>query len=141
MRLGQLTAATVLALLAPVAARAQHGGHAPPPPPLVGHFAAGPISRLPPREAATWRAGYWWHGWRAGRVGWWWCAGGYWYWYASPIYPYPADVPADFVGGGYPAPTVWWFCDNPPGYYPYVRGCWRWRPVTPSSEPDYPPPP
>jgi hypothetical protein len=105
-----------------------------------GALPAGPVSRLGPHEMAAWRAGWWWHGWRGGRVGWWWCAGGYWYWYEAPIYPYPNYVPGAFVGGGYPGSgPVLWFCDNPAGYYPYVRGCWRWRPVTPNTRPMYPP--
>ncbi len=145
MHLKALIVAVAAALALPGAALAQHGGmgHGGGPPPGMhggGHFAAGPVGRFGARDLATWRGGYWWHGWRGGRVGWWWFAGGFWYWYASPIYPYPAYVPDYYMGGGYPAPgSVWWFCDNPPGYYPYVHGCWHWRPVAPSASTFYPP--
>jgi hypothetical protein len=145
MHLKTLMVAAVAALALPGAALAQHGGMghgagAPPGMHAGGHFAAGPVGRFGAHDLATWRAGNWWHGWRGGRVGWWWFAGGFWYWYASPIYPYPGYVPNDFVAGGYPAPgAVWWFCDNPPGYYPYVQGCWHWRPVNPSVSTVYPP--
>lgn len=146
----KLIVAMLAALTLPGVAIAQHGGHGGAPAGhsghvggravggrfggggFGGHFAAGPIGRFGARDLATWRAGYWWHGWRGGRVGWWWFAGGFWYWFASPVYPYPTYVPGDWIGGGYPAPgAVWWYCDNPPGYYPYVQGCWRWRPMTP----------
>ncbi len=31
-----------------------------------------------------------------------------------------------------PALPTWYYCDNPPGYYPYVQQCpGGWRPVTP----------
>ena len=140
MRVGKLAAAWLTALMLPGAALAQTYARSGPPPGYGAHFAPGPVSRLAPHALAAWRAGYWWHGWRGGRVGWWWCAGGFWYWYPSPIYPYPSYVPADVVGGGRPAPGVWWFCDSPPGYYPYVRGCRRWRPVAPSFDAPYPPP-
>jgi hypothetical protein len=146
MHLKTLIVAVAAALALPGAALAQHGGMgrgggAPPGMHGGGHFAAGPVGRFGAHDMATWRAGNWWHGWRGGRVGWWWFAGGFWYWYASPIYPYPAYVPDYYLGGGYyPAPgSVWWFCDNPPGYYPYVQGCWRWRPVAPSASTLYPP--
>jgi len=36
-----------------------------------------------------------------------------------------------------PPPALWYFCDNPQGYYPYVKECSTpWRAVTP----DVPPP-
>jgi len=106
------------------------------------HFAAGPVGRFAGRDLAAWRGGYWWRGWRGGRAGWWWFAGGYGYWYAAPVYPYPAYVGDVSVAGAYPAPSgrVWWFCDNPAGYYPYVRDCPApWRPVKPTTDPAYPP--
>ena len=132
--------AAVAALTLPGAASAQHGpeGHGGGPPPgfTGGHFAAGPVvGRLGARDLATWRSGWWWHGWRGGRVGWWWCAGGFWYWYPAPIYPDPTYVAGDVVGDA-PAPgAAWWWCDDPPGYFPYVQSCWRWRPVAPTYGP------
>ena len=158
-----IVAAAFAALAAPAAALAQpggrdhgdasHGGMArggvghigigrggPPPGGFGGHLAPGPVGHFGARDLATWRAGYWWHGWRGGRVGWWWFAGGFWYWFAAPVYPYPGYVSDYYVGGGNPAPgAVAWWCDDPPGYYPYVQGCWRWRPAPPSYAPGYPP--
>jgi hypothetical protein len=103
--------------------------------PTRQHFSAGPVGRFAARDLATWRDGYWWHGWRGGRIGWWWFADGNWYWYASPAYPYPAYVPDYYIAGAYPtAPPgpVWWYCPNPPGYYPYVHDCpTPWRAVAP----------
>lgn len=151
MHLKKLIVAALAALCSPVAALAQHGGmghggmghggmgHGGAPPAIHG-FAAGPVGRFGARDMATWRSGYWWHGWRGGRVGWWWFAGGFWYWFAAPVYPYPTYVPDYYIGGGYPAPgALAWWCDNPPGYYPYVQGCWRWRPAPPNYAPGYPP--
>jgi hypothetical protein len=151
-----IVAAACAALTLPGVALAQPGGHGGstghggvghggmsrggPPGGFGGHFAAGPVGHFGARDLATWRAGYWWHGWRGGRVGWWWFAGGFWYWFAAPVYPYPGYVPDDYVGGGYPAPgAVAWWCDDPPGYYPYVRGCWRWRPAPPTYGSGFPP--
>jgi hypothetical protein len=150
MYLKTLIAAALAVLMLPAAALAQHGnghrgggygggyshGGGPPPPGRMGHFAPGPVGHFGAHDMATWRGGYWWHGWRGGRVGWWWFAGGAWYWYSTPLYPFPDYVP-DYWIGGYPPGAVWWFCDDPPGYYPYVQGCWRWRPVTPSVAPGY----
>jgi hypothetical protein len=141
MRLRTLVGMVCAALLAPPAALAQRFLLAQPVAIASHTLPPGPVARLAPADLATWRSGYWWHGWRGGRAGWWWCAGGYWYWFASPIYPYPTSVPVAVVGGGNPAPrAVWWRCDNPAGYYPYVRGCWHWRAAPPKSGPTYPPP-
>jgi hypothetical protein len=146
MRLRTLVAMVCAAVVGPLAALAQplpvaQSVRGAQPPAIASRtLPPGPVARLPSADLATWRSGYWWRGWRGGRVGWWWCAGGYWYWFASPIYPYPATVPAAVVGGGYPSPrAVWWYCDKPAGYYPYVRGCWRWRAVTPKTGAAYPP--
>ena len=113
-----------------------------PPGGFGGHFAAGPVGHFGARDLATWRAGYWWHGWRGGRLGWWWCADGDWYWYAAPIYPYPDVVADDYVPGDYPGPSapMWYYCYDPPGYYPWVRACAApWRPIPANPQP--PPPP
>src|SRR2546428_12259210 len=35
--------------------------------------------------------------------------------------------------GGTAAPSVWYYCANPQGYYPYVQQCpGGWRPVAPT---------
>ena len=57
--------------------------------------------------------------------------------YAYP-YPAPAQVyaqPAPPVASEPPSPPpVWYYCDDPQGYYPYVHQCpggWRTVPQTP----------
>jgi hypothetical protein len=137
-----LIAACALAALPsmslPGAALAEPAGVAGP------HFAAGPVGHLAGGDLAAWRGGYWWHGWRGGQLGWWWFVNGYGYWYGAPVFPYPAYVgDLSVPGAAYPASSgrVWWFCDNPAGYYPYVRTCPApWRPVKPTTDPVYPPP-
>ena len=113
-------------------------GFGPGPGPLT-HFAAGPIAHFGARDMSAWRGGYWWHGWRGGRFGWWWGAGDFWYWYEAPIYPYPDSVADYYVAANHPAPqagATWWYCADPPGYYPTVRGCpTPWRPVAATPQP------
>jgi len=98
-------------------------------------------------ELRTWRGGQWRHEWHNGRLGWWWFVGGVWYLYERPIYPYPLVIsgtafvepvivappaPVVVMPGGQPtvaAPAappqtpLWYYCDNPAGYYPYVPSC------------------
>ncbi|HKO09785.1 MAG TPA: hypothetical protein VJ487_18930 [Alphaproteobacteria bacterium] len=89
----------------------------------------------------VWRGGNWNHAWHDGRLGWWWVVGPYWYFYPQPIYPYPDPyLPPSVVaqpGPAGPAPAqFWYYCDSPPGYYPYVTSCsaaWRQVPVTPQA--------
>jgi len=88
-------------------------------------------------DIAVWRGGRWFHGDHGGRLGWWWIVGGVWYFYPAPIYPYPDPfLPPGAVAGppvapqpvAPPAPAQYYYCDNPPGYYPYVSTCptpWR----------------
>jgi hypothetical protein len=97
-----------------------------------------------------WRGGMWRHEWHNGIYGWWWAVGGMWYFYEQPIYPYPMVVseqaypevivvqppPPPVVAAPAPPPAViqqappppgqpamWYYCDNPAGYYPYVQTC------------------
>jgi hypothetical protein len=84
------------------------------------------------QERTTWQAGWWHHGWWHGRWGWWWFAGGFWWWYDTPIYPWPTYISETY----YVEPTYetgygnWYYCANPPGYYPYVQYCnGPWQPV------------
>ena len=70
-----------------------------------------------------WHGGRWYQGWHDGRYGWWWTVpGDDWYAYDLPAYPSPA-----YPNTGYPgaptAPQYWYYCQSPPGYYPYVQQC------------------
>jgi hypothetical protein len=110
-------------------------------------FAHRDFGHFSPAEHARWVGGNWNHGWHNGRFGWWWFAGGAWYFYNSPIYPYPGYVSDDYVDAddyGPPGQT-WYYCQNPPGYYPYVQTCRiPWQPVPASPPPPaagYGPPP
>ena len=66
------------------------------------------------------------------------------YYYPPPsVREYAVPQPDYLAPPGGPAPEPSWFhCDNPEGYYPYVRSCngqWQAVPVTPDRGP--PPPP
>jgi hypothetical protein len=71
-------------------------------------------------------------------------------WWAYPYpYPYPYYAPPPLVVQTAPAPAVapangappgqnWYYCNNPQGYYPYVRACnggWQTVPAGPDSGP------
>ena len=97
-------------------------------------------------ELGLWSAGGWRHEWHNGRLGWWWMVGGVWYFYEQPVYPYPVVVsgiafadpvyatpPVVVMPGAPPVvvqqpppppqPQMWYYCDNPAGYYPTVATC------------------
>ncbi len=99
------------------------------------------VHRFGREDLDFWRAGGWRHERRDGRFGWWWVVGGTWYFYERPVYPYPLVVsevaipptvvvappppvvvqpPPQMVS---PPPGMWYYCDNPRGYYPYVASC------------------
>ncbi|HEY2035268.1 MAG TPA: hypothetical protein VGH02_16420 [Rhizomicrobium sp.] len=110
----------------------------------VSHFSA--------QDRDTWQHGHWQHGRHHGRNGWWWNSGGTWFFYDQPVYPYPGYVSDDYYAddyygdddgyavqgygpgdGGY----AWYYCNNPAGYYPYVKSCrGPWRAVTPTPPAD-----
>jgi hypothetical protein len=127
----------------PVDARPRWGGH---------------IDRFYQHDVHTWRRGSWFYGRHSHRLGWWWIVNGLWYWYPSPVYPYPNPYVPPVVIQTPPAPpvvvqpqpqaSVWYYCDQPAGYYPYVPECpggWRTVPATPPANPapaaPSPPPP
>jgi hypothetical protein len=109
--------------------------------------------------------GRWHHGWHNGRFGRWWVVGDSWLWYPFAAlgyaltlpftYPYTYSYPAYSypepyypLAGAQAAPelplqpqeSVWYYCANPAGYYPYVPECRSgWRAV-PSSPPRGPGP-
>src|SRR5215469_1013960 len=96
---------------------------------IAGHV---PFARFTPAQRALWVRGHWYHRWWNGRYGWWWNTGGVWFWYGAPVYPYPTVV-SDYY---YEEPVyseagpTWWYCYNPPGYYPYIPSCYtQWTPV------------
>ena len=64
--------------------------------------------------------------------------GGALFFYSVPIYPYP-DSYYDMAPPLYEVPQVpgyWYYCDDPPGYYPYVEECHRhWNTVAPGDAP------
>ncbi|HEY0524083.1 MAG TPA: hypothetical protein VGD08_11870 [Stellaceae bacterium] len=80
-----------------------------------------------------WRAGRWYQGRHDGRAGWWWVVGGTWYYYPQPVYPYPDPYQPPVAAGPPPSPgAVYYYCDQPSGYYPYVPSCpsgWRMVPA------------
>ncbi len=94
------------------------------------------FARLNTRELSAWRGGVWRHEQHAGYLGWWWVVGGFWYFYPEPVYPYPAYISDYLVPVPMPiSPQYWYYCDDPPGYYPDVQACydsWQMIPVTPS---------
>ena len=101
----------------------------------------GEIHRFHDHDLPSWRMGRWWNGWHDGRDGWWWIANGVWYWYPRPVYPYPDPYSPPMVA---PAPVgqMWYYCQNPPGYYPYVANCMMpWQMVQPSAGPPAAPAP
>ena len=94
-------------------------------------------------------------GWWGYPYGW-----GYPYWWGYPYYPYPYPYPYydPYYYGGYGQPPVppqgvtppsqsgqqqpsyWYFCQNPEGYYPYVKNCpGGWMAVVPSKPNAAPP--
>jgi hypothetical protein len=97
----------------------------------------GDIHRFHEHDYAHWREGYWHHGFHDGRNGWWWVVGGFWYFYPAPVYPYPdpytpPGVVVEVVPGApqAAAPSTYYYCANPAGYYPYVTQCYgAWQAV------------
>ncbi len=114
--------ASLLVLIPAGAAFAQEHHH---------HFHGGDVRHFDRHELGLWRGGVWRHDYFHGRLGWWWIVDGIRYFYAAPIYPYPLVV----SGLAYPQPVIvqpppvmvqpqmWYYCDNPPGYYPNVATC------------------
>lgn len=87
------------------------------------------IRRFHEHDIDVWRGGRWEHGRHEGREGWWWIVNGGWYWYPAPAYPYPDPYLPPVAAPPLP-PTVYYWCDNPRGYYPYVPQCLApWRAV------------
>lgn len=87
-------------------------------------------------EIDRWHGGNWWHGPHGGRDGWWWIVGGVWYWYPAPVYPYPDPYLPPGVVAAAPGMQYYYYCPNPPGYYPAVPACpspWQMVAATPPA--------
>lgn len=95
------------------------------------HWQGHDIHRFHERDYDHWRGGQWHRGWHDGHYGWWWQFGGLWYPYPAPIYPYPDPYRPPDIAPPPPTayyPSLYYYCDNPAGYYPYVAECpsgWR----------------
>lgn len=102
----------------------------------LGTFHGHDFAQFSPGERSAWEHGSWRHAWHNGHYGWWWFADGLWFFYPEPIYPYPLYVGPDYYYDYYDeygAPSYYWYyCEDPPGYYPYVQQCnVPWEPVPP----------
>lgn len=102
----------------------------------------GQVHRFNEHDLGRWRAGSWHRGRHAGRLGWWWIVGGVWYYYPAPVYPYPNPyLPPSVIIPLAPAPApgstqqYWYYCTNPPGYYPTVPACRTGWQRVPASAP------
>ena len=89
-------------------------------------------------DRSQWQTGAWRHEYHNGHMGWWWVVGSFWFFYPAPIYPYPTYVGPDYYYdyyGLYPQPAYYWYyCEDPPGYYPAVQACnVEWEPVPPQG--------
>jgi hypothetical protein len=89
-------------------------------------------------DRESWRGGAWRHERHNGHLGWWWVIGDLWFFYPAPIYPYPTYIGPDYwydYYGNYPSPPYYWYyCEDPPGYYPQVQHCnVDWEPVPPQA--------
>ncbi|HUK60268.1 MAG TPA: hypothetical protein VLV50_13640 [Stellaceae bacterium] len=88
------------------------------------HHWDGDIHHFGDHDFGRWRGGTWFHGIHEGRSGWWWVVGPDFYFYSAPVYPYPDPyVPPVVSAAPAPAQSVWYYCSNPQGYYPYVPQC------------------
>ena len=113
------------------------------------HFSHHDFAHFSPAEHQAWIGGHGGHMWHNGVYGWWWFAGGIWYFYDTPFDEYPPYVSSEYYveQPEYGPEPTWWYCNNPPGYYPYVQSCstpWQPVPVTPPPPPPgpgYGPPP
>ncbi|MDA8095673.1 MAG: hypothetical protein M0T84_17555 [Betaproteobacteria bacterium] len=90
----------------------------------------GDIPRFREHDFDRWRGGRWYHGFHEGHLGWWWIVNGLWYFYPHRAYPNPYIPPYQSA----PSANLWYYCSDPPGYYPYVQWCevpWQVVPANP----------
>jgi hypothetical protein len=89
-------------------------------------------NQMSSQERRSWAHGTWRHARHDGRFGWWWYVDGFWFFYSEPIYPFPTYIGYDY-DDEYAPDYYWYWCDDPPGYYPYVQECYdEWVPVAPT---------
>jgi hypothetical protein len=105
----------------------------------LGAFRGHSFRQFSPTERDAWTRGGWRHVNHNGYLGWWWVVGDDWFFYPAPIYPYPLYVGPDYYYdyySYYPAPAYYWYyCEDPPGYYPAVQDCnVPWQPVPPGDQ-------
>jgi hypothetical protein len=105
----------------------------------LGMFRGRNFAHFTPSDRAAWQHGEWRHTWHDGHYGWWWFVGNSWFFYPAPIYPYPLYIGSLYYYDYYDqygAPDYYWYyCEDPPGYYPYVQQCnGPWEPVPPSDQ-------
>jgi hypothetical protein len=90
----------------------------------------GDVRHFHDHDFGGWQGGHWWHGDHDGRSGWWWMVGPSWYFYPAPVYPHPSPYVPPMIAT--PQPGYWYYCQTPPGYYPYVPQCLvPWQAVPP----------
>ena len=106
------------------------------------------FSSLNGDERTHWQTGEWRHLLHNGVFGWWWFLDDDWFFYPDAIYPYPTYISPLLTVQETPetAPNTpyWYYCANPPGYYPYVEACpvgWQTVPALPADAPPNAPPP
>lgn len=102
-----------------------------------GYFRSHDFRHFTPSDLHAWRGGEWRHVWHDGHLAWWWYVDGLWFFYPAPIYPYPAYIGSTYYYdyyGEYGTPAYYWYyCEDPPGYYPYIQQCnGPWEPVPPT---------
>jgi len=102
------------------------------------------IHRFHEYDVERWHHGYWLQRFHDGRNGWWWVVDGQWYFYPAPVYPYPDPYTPPMIVAQPAAGPQYWYCANPPGYYPYVPQCavqWQSVPAGAAQQPVVAPPP
>ena len=144
-----------LALFSSIAsARQGGGGHPGGRPPSGGHHSGGHYYGHGSHHHGGWYGGwgvgyypyaYWWGPRIYAYPSWWWP---YPYTYSYPYtYPYPSYQPPARVIEQPPAysepeqrqPHYWYYCQNPQGYYPYIKSCpGGWMRVVPEGTPSNP---
>jgi mono/diheme cytochrome c family protein len=102
------------------------------------NFRGRDYAQLTSQERGLWQAGNWRHESHNGHFGWWWVTGGVWYFYPEPSYPYPTSISAFTYALPKIVSQYWYYCVDPPGYYPGIKSCyepWQLLPAVMPSDP------